>query len=316
MGWPMAIAMIGSSIVGGLLGKKGADAQARAIREAAEKQGSPWAGQAPYLLDMFKEAQNLYKGDQPIIAPWNGTQQLGNAGIVRGALAGAGAVSPQALSAWQRMTSPEMLDVANNPYVMGGARAITDEATRALMEQVLPRIDMSAVRAGQYGSSRQALAQGQAVGKTQQALSDTLRKYLSQAYGQGLGAQNQALALTPTVQTSLVAPWETIFSAGERQRAKTEREMRAPWERLALYQGIVGGQQYGGNKQYIPPSGINPALAGLGGAMQGYGLARGMMNTFGGFNQQQPIDTINWGQYKGPGGSTYYDPANDFNNWG
>lgn len=275
----------GGAVVGGLLSYAGAKKQADAQRAAAEAAGqgtAPWSGQAPYLLDLFRNAQNLYKQNKSLVAPWTASQQLGNAGTIGSALQVAGVVNPQALNAWSRLASPAMLDVANNPYVMGGAQGIADTVTQQLMQQVLPRIDMNAVKAGQYGSSRQALAQGQAIGQTNRALSQSLADYLAQAYGRGLAAQQQAVAMTPGIGQSMVAPWQTIFAAGQQEQKQQERQLRDPWERLQLYQGLVGGQQYGGQKPYISPTTYSPVASGFGGALQGMALGSKLGSMFKG----------------------------------
>lgn len=275
----------GGAVIGGLLSYAGARKQAAAQRAAAEAAGrgtAPWAGQVPYLLDLFSNAQNLYRQNKSLVAPWTASQQLGNAGTVGSALQVANVVNPQALSAWSRLASPAMLDVANNPYVMGGAKGIADTVTQKLMEQVLPRIDMSAVKAGQYGSSRQALAQGQAIGQTNRALSQTLADYLAQAYDKGLTAQQRAVAMTPGIGQSMIAPWQTIFTAGQQEQQQQERQLRDPWERLQLYQNLVGGRQYGGQKPYISPTTYSPVASGFGGALQGMALGGQLGSLFGG----------------------------------
>lgn len=272
-------------IIGAAIGAIGSIVSARsqndAVRRAADAQGAPWVGQQPYLLDLFREGQKLYKSDQPIVAPWTTAQQLGNAGTVGSALNVASNVNPYGLAAWQRLASPGMLDVANNPYVMGGAQGIADTVTQRLMQEILPRIDMNAVRAGQYGSSRQALAQGQAIGQTNRALSQSLSDYIAQAYGKGLQAQTQAVAMLPGIGQSMVAPWQAIYAAGQQEQQQQERQLREPWERLGLYKGIVG-QQYGAPKQFIPPSSVNPVAAGFGGALQGMALGGALSGMFGG----------------------------------
>lgn len=84
-------------------------------------------------------------------------------------------------------------NIKNNPYL----GQYMDAATRPLTQQLemgqLPSIRSQAADAGQQGSSRQGVAEGVARGLTNQAIGDTRAQIANQAYGQGLGAQANAI---------------------------------------------------------------------------------------------------------------------------
>lgn len=89
----------------------------------------------------------------------------------------------------------------SNPYLQGQANAITNTATRNLQNNILPGIASGAVAAGGYGGSRQGIAEANAIGQTNQGITNSIAGLYGNAYAQdqnynlGLGAlQNQATA--------------------------------------------------------------------------------------------------------------------------
>ena len=76
-----------------------------------------------------------------------------------------------------------------NPYLAANANAITQQTTQNLQNNVLPGINSGAMAAGGFGGSRQAIAQGLAIGQTNQGLSNSLAGMYGQAYD---GDQNRA----------------------------------------------------------------------------------------------------------------------------
>lgn len=56
---------------------------------------------------------------------------------------------------------------ANNPYLDAQAQNIQTRLNRNLNENIMPSIGQGAIGAGQYGSSRQGIAQGKAIADTQ-----------------------------------------------------------------------------------------------------------------------------------------------------
>lgn len=88
----------------------------------------------------------------------------------------------------------------SNPYLQDQSNAITRTVTDNLQQTILPAINSQAVANGGYGGSRQGIAQGLAIGQTNQGLASALANLQSQgyqadqSYNLGLGAlglQNQ-----------------------------------------------------------------------------------------------------------------------------
>lgn len=79
----------------------------------------------------------------------------------------------------------------SNPYVQNQAQALQNQSNQNLQQNVLPGIGQGAQAAGMYGSSRQGIAQGQAIGNAQTGLDSAIAGLYTNAYGQDLNAQLQ-----------------------------------------------------------------------------------------------------------------------------
>lgn len=85
-----------------------------------------------------------------------------------------------------------------NPYLQAQADAITNQTNQNLRTNVLPSISSGAISAGGYGGSRQGIAEGNAIGLTNQGLSNSLANLYGTNYQQDqsndltrLGLNNQ-----------------------------------------------------------------------------------------------------------------------------
>jgi hypothetical protein len=70
----------------------------------------------------------------------------------------------------------------SNPYMQQMSNAITQTANQNLQRNLLPSIGRSAVAMGGYGDSRQGIAQGIAMGDTQQGITNALAGLYGNAY--------------------------------------------------------------------------------------------------------------------------------------
>ena len=72
-----------------------------------------------------------------------------------------------------------------NPYLPSQAQAITNQVNNNLQQQQIPGINSGAIAAGGFGGSRQGIAQGLAIGQTNQALGNSLANLNFNAWNQG-----------------------------------------------------------------------------------------------------------------------------------
>lgn len=103
------------------------------------------------------------------------SQFMGGAG---GQTAAAGAMNPS-MAAYQR-----------SPYLDQMASRITQQSGQALNEQALPGIRSQSIAAGGYGGSRQGIAEGLAIGRSNEALQGNLANLYNTDYQQD---RNRAL---------------------------------------------------------------------------------------------------------------------------
>lgn len=92
-----------------------------------------------------------------------------------------------------------------NPYLPQQAQAITQQATQNLQNNILPGINSGAMAAGGFGGSRQGIAQGLAIGQTNQGITNSLAGLYGNAY-----AQDQQLQAQRDMQAQSLGAQERI----------------------------------------------------------------------------------------------------------
>lgn len=165
-------------------------------------------------------------------------------------------LAAQAQKGFNFLTSGDLLDVSKNQYFDPAAKAAAKPITQALMEQELPGLRNAAASSGNFGSSRQGIAEALATQRANQAIGDTTGKMAMEAYGQGLNAYQNALGMAPQVQGMQTAGALTQSGVGDvrqgQQQAEIDQQVQnqmfnqqAPMQQasdlLGLTQAIPGG---------------------------------------------------------------------------
>ncbi len=189
------------------------------------------------------------------IAGFDPSQTAGQTGALNSAgvqtdLARSGAGTSQA---W---LSPQALDVNNNPGVQGMIDKSTRTINQGLTEQALPAIRDSAERSGNFGSSRQGIAEGLASGRASSAIGDATSGILSKAYDTNVDAQLKALGLLPQTTGVQTQGDLTTSAVGDTRQALAQAllgeqvgnfnyDQMAPFlqskEIMSLLTGLPGG---------------------------------------------------------------------------
>ena len=184
--------------------------------------------QQPFLEDLFARAQQVSRG--PAISPVEMQGQQMALGAARG-------LQPQiagAQRAGQFLTDPGLLSPMANPFLAQTAQAAARPVLQGLTEQILPQIRREAIGAGGFGGTRQDIASGLAGRGALQTIGDISGDIFSRAYGQGLGALQQGLALAPQTAALGLMPSQVFRDVGREQRL-------APFDPLERLRGILGG---------------------------------------------------------------------------
>lgn len=231
------------------------------------------------------------------------------ADLVR-ARAGQGALDPT--YAMSGLLSGSVNTAALDPVIDNATRRLTQNFN----EQVMPGINQGAVMAGQYGGSRQGIAQGIASRGLAQSIGDMEANLYNQAYqsaqdkmygtanalnsqaGQNaqfnsnLQLQNNAQRMQQAQQnlnnrvtganliTGGIGAGNNLFGA---YNATADVQRNAPWEDLARYQSVIQPIAGMGNATtQSTPYYTNPVGNIVGGAMTGYRIGQNFGGNSGG----------------------------------
>lgn len=165
-------------------------------------------------------------------------------------------VASNAANANQFYTSGDIWNPASNPNLQGAIDASTRPIVQNYQESILPGIRNDAISSGNFGGSRQGVAEGIAARGVSNAVGDTASKLVQGQYGTNVDAQLKAMGLVPTVQGAQTVPATTTSGVGDVRQALTQRQIgenvgnfnydqMAPFlqsqEIMQLLAGIPGG---------------------------------------------------------------------------
>ena len=234
----------------------------------------------PGITQWAAKTPQRYQGST--IAGFDPSQTAGQEQVLQGAGTQT-ALGQSGANTTQSWLSPQALDVNNNPAVSGllerNRRAVTDN----LMQTALPGIRDSAERSGNFGSSRQGIAEGLAIGKSNQALADANASVLSDAYKTNVDAQLKSLGLLPQTTANVTQGGQTTSAVGDVRQALDQARLselvsnfnydqNAPYlqsrDIIGLANGLLGGTNV--STASVPQK--NPFTSALGGAATGASL--------------------------------------------
>lgn len=249
------------------------------------QKADPWAGQQPYLTDLYQQAQQLYQqGPQqffpsrtyaeasPTVFQAEDLQRqaaLAQAGL------GLGSIVPgfqQALmSPAQRFQDP-MLQEA----LTASLRPIEETGSRLLQQA-----RRGATQAGQLGGTRQAILESEVIKDITQKQADVASKMYGDVYGDVLKTQAATLGLSGDIMRTFALPAATLGQVGAAETARAQQpiteamqrfafEQAAPSQALQQYGNIVAGTILPGTVTSTAPGPQGPGM--VAGALGGAGL--------------------------------------------
>lgn len=227
-------------------------------------QADPWAGQQPYLLDLFRNAQKQFQGGGPqyypgqTIAPQSSATVQGQQAVTQGA--GQAAQSSEAANRALQFNLHDARDVNSNPYLQSAINAAIQPAVHQFSDAggTLSQLrDESAQTGTGYGyGSRGDIASGLAASRLNKDILGTTSAMAASGYQSGLDASTRSLALAPGVIQSSGTPGEMLSAVGQQQDSYQQAlindamnrwnfEENRPGNALAAYQSLLGGN-FGG----------------------------------------------------------------------
>lgn len=223
----------------------------------------PWVGQQPYLTDLFSNAGNLYHdvanwpGFYPgtTAAPFTPAELSALQKQADVAVGPASYMTAQGANAQNFLLGPALMP-QSNPAIQQAALGALTPLEWQLTQKDLPAIRSGAVEAGQYGGSRQGIAEANAIRDTLRTGADTVANIFNNAYNTGLTAMVGAQRLTPDVVSSMFMPAQMLGNVGSAQRLMDQSfydqyvnrwnyNQNLPWEMLFNYRNAISGQPGG-----------------------------------------------------------------------
>lgn len=249
----------------------------------------PFAQQLPFLTDVFNRAKAIANAPGPTLPSFSVTAPLQPDQIKAQSLLRANALGPaqsfvnNVVGANEYLLGP-VLD-PNNPVLTGAIQASIYPTFQALRESVLPGLEQQFLAEGTTGSSRQGIAQGQAVqGAAREALNSSrllTNEYMSNA----LDAFTKGIALSPQTMDLTTAPVTQLEAVGAQNRDLVQSQLdeaaarhsfaqNLPALKLADYAALVSGNFGGTSTSTATGADIrqNRLLTALGGASTGAAL--------------------------------------------
>jgi hypothetical protein len=148
----------------------------------------------------------------------------------------------------------DVLFPQTNPALQSSIDAAIRPITQSYTDTggVMSQIRDSAQGAGQFGSSRQGVAEGIAAGRYANAIGDTSSKMANENYQKGLDTFSRTLAFAPQALQSGLMPANILSGIGAQNEQQAQQiqdylanarmwDYNAPWTPLQNYANIVFG---------------------------------------------------------------------------
>ena len=187
------------------------------------------------------------------------------------------------------------MDVDNNKYLQQAIQAATRANNQNFSDAggTLSQIRTGAENAGQYGGSRQGIAEGIAASRLAQTNADTAATMSSAAYDKGQDTFAKTLMFAPQALEAGMTPVNWLSGVGAQKENLAQQQndydanaamwkLNAPWTPLQNYASIVyGGASPGTSTSTSSTAGQRSALGtatqAAGAGLTAYSLAQQMM---------------------------------------
>lgn len=278
------------------------------------QKADPWGGVQPYLLKGYQNLNTLYDQPGPFAFPGQTTagpdplrQQAQQFDIT---YANQGAVNDVNKIGGAYDTLLNAPNVNNNPYlqqaVQGAIRPMVDQFS----ESVLPGIRSGAMQTGQYGGSRQGIAEGIAAGKLSRNIGDVSSQMYGNAYQQGMDSLSKAMLFGPQMLQLGQYPSQILRGVAQERETAGQANINdqkrlfdyyqnLPNKKLSDYLTQLQGAGYGSktSTETAPASSYegNSTLGTIGGALTLGSLGTGLYNQWNNpKNATSAIDFSKW----------------------
>jgi hypothetical protein len=241
----------------------------------------------------FKEAETAFNAQQakyqaagnPSAVPVGASADTLQAqNLLKNYATGAGANLANSMNTAVNYGLTGAMDVNNNPHLQGAIDAASRGITRNYTDPngVLANIRSSSINNGQYGGTRQGLAEGIAAGRYATELGDVASRMSSDAYNKGQDTFARTLGLAPSAMQAGMMPAQWLSAVGAQnegyaqalnnyEAAGREFDLNKDFLPLQNYTNMVLGLQAPGTTatNSVDQGGSGKAMSALGGGMSG-----------------------------------------------
>lgn len=239
----------------------------------------------PGVTEFAAKTPQRYQGSA--IAGFDPSQVAGQEAALTAAQ-GQTALGQQGAAATSNWLGPNALDISNNPTVQGAIATATRPIQEQLTRYGLPAIRDSAERSGNFGSSRQGIAEGLALEGASKATGDVASNIASKAYDTNVNAQLKALGLLPSTVGTLPQGALTESGVGDVRQGMAQNLLGEDvsnfnYDQMAKYlqskdiMSLVSGIPGGSTVSTANVPGKNQLTGALGGAAAGASLGTAIM---------------------------------------
>ena len=254
---------------------------------------SPWGPQQQYILDVFENAREQYNRSGPQYfqgqrVAAQAPETLTGLNMAASTAGGAGVNFAEQMLRSAAFNLGEGLNVGANPYLQAAIQTATRPIFQGLTDAggPLQAARNNAVASGQFGGSRQGIAEGLAMSRATEQAGNVGAQMTNQAYQQALQQQLSTLLNGGNIMNAALTPANTLTAVGQQRMSyeqaliddliqKWNFEQNLPLLKLQNYANLVGGNFGGASVGTVP----GPRTGGLTGAMGGAlsGAAAGSM---------------------------------------
>lgn len=237
----------------------------------------------PAITEFAQNPPGAFPGQT--VAGFDPAQLAGQQSIVTAAQGGSTDIANAALQASQFFLGAG-LDPRTNPFLQSAIGAATRPITEQLTQATLPAIRGEAITSGQFGGSRQGIAEGLAAQGASRATGDVAGTLASQGYQAALDAGIRALGLAPATGALQFQPGGALSAVGAERQSQEQAGINAEIQRFMQEQLLpfLSAKEVAGLAFGMPGAttvatgattggGISPIQGALGGAATGAVLA-------------------------------------------
>ena len=256
------------------------------VQSTQSSSSSPWSGVQPYLSKGYQNLNQWYDQPGPFAYPGATTagpdplRQEAQNYDVNYARYGIPSDINKIGSAYDTLLNAP--NVNNNPYLAQSVNAAIQPMIDQYNQTVLPGIRSGAVQTGQYGGSRQGIAEGIASGQLTRNIGNTSAGMYSNAYQQGMDSLSKAMLFGPQMIQLGQAPSSVLRGVASENELAQQNQINdakrlfdyyqnLPYDKLNKYltplQGAGFASTSGTSTSNVPSYGGNSTLGTIGGAL-------------------------------------------------